>query len=140
MYLMPLEWNERKVLHPITVFQNLNTPLIKRIDAIHHMSITYLSTWKSFFVSRGHYYKQNKFRKAELMTVQKIMILANTCVPVRLNTACNQRHMPITAGIKSVTTVGNPDYPDLFSQPGLVVPNHHGDITFLLQNCGNVNM
>jgi hypothetical protein len=31
--------------------------------------------------------------------------------------------------------VGNPDYPAIFSQPGLVVPNHQADFTMLLQNC-----
>jgi hypothetical protein len=41
--------------------------------------------------------------------------------------------MPMAAGIKSVTTVGNPDYPALFSQPGLAIPNHQGDVTILLQ-------
>jgi hypothetical protein len=46
----------------------------------------------------------------------------------------------MAAGIKSVTTVGSPEYPALFSQPGLVVPDHQGDITILLQNCGDVDM
>ena len=46
----------------------------------------------------------------------------------------------MAAGIKSVTTVGNPDYPAIFSQPGLVVPNHQGDVTLLLQNCSDVDM
>jgi hypothetical protein len=38
------------------------------------------------------------------------------------------------------TTVGNPEHPALFSQPGLVVPNHQGDVTILLQNCSDVDM
>ena len=46
----------------------------------------------------------------------------------------------MAAGIKSVTTIGNPDYPALFSQPGLVIPNHQGDVTVILQNCGDVDM
>ncbi len=40
-YLMPLEWQGKKIIHPVIVFENLNTPLIMGIDAIHHMSITY---------------------------------------------------------------------------------------------------
>jgi hypothetical protein len=46
----------------------------------------------------------------------------------------------MAAGIKSVTTVRNPDFPALFSQPELVVPNHQGDVTRLLQNCSDVDM
>jgi hypothetical protein len=47
IYLMPLEWNE-KIIHIVTVFQNLNIPLIIRINAIHQMSITYLCAFQSF--------------------------------------------------------------------------------------------
>jgi hypothetical protein len=51
-----------------------------------------------------------------------------------------RRHMPKVAGLKSVTSVGNPDYPALFSQPGLVVANHKDDVTILLQNCPEPNV
>ena len=68
------------------------------------------------------------------------MLPARTSVPVRLGTASGQRYTPMVAGIKSVTTVGNPDYPALFSQPGLVVPYQRGDITILLQNCSDADM
>jgi hypothetical protein len=81
-YLMPLEWNE-KILHPVKAFQNLNTPLIVGIDAIHHMSMTYLSMSEMFMLQKD-IMGQNKFRKAYLMTVQKIIIPARTCVPVTL--------------------------------------------------------
>jgi hypothetical protein len=43
----------------------------------------------------------------------------------------------MAARIKSVITVGNPA---LFSQPGLVIPNHQGDVNLLLQNCSEVDM
>jgi hypothetical protein len=46
----------------------------------------------------------------------------------------------MAAGIQSITTVGNPDYPALFSQPGLVVPNQKGDVTILMQKCSDVDM
>jgi hypothetical protein len=119
-----LQKNGIKNLHPVTVFQNLNTLLI---DAIHHMSITYLS-----FMFIEDIIGENKFRKADLMTAQGITIPARTCVPVRLGTASEQRFTLMAAEIKSVTTVDNPDYPALFSQPGLVVPNYEGDFTILL--------
>jgi hypothetical protein len=44
-YLIPLEWQEKKIIYPVIVFNKLNTPLIKGIDAIHHMGIKYLSTF-----------------------------------------------------------------------------------------------
>jgi hypothetical protein len=46
----------------------------------------------------------------------------------------------MAAGIKSVATVKNPDYPALFSQPGSVVPNQQDDIIILLQNYSDVDM
>ncbi len=46
----------------------------------------------------------------------------------------------MAAGIQSVTTIGNPDFPALFLQPGVVIPNHQGDVTLLLQNCSDVGM
>ena len=46
----------------------------------------------------------------------------------------------MAAGVKSVTTVGNNDFPGLFSQPGLVVPNHQGYVTIILQNCADIDM
>jgi hypothetical protein len=46
----------------------------------------------------------------------------------------------MAAGIQSVPTVGNPDFPALFLQPGLVVPNYQGDVTLLLQNCSDVDI
>ena len=138
-YLLPLEWNGKKIMQQVNVFQNLNTPLILGIDGIHNLGITYLSMSQTFMF-QNEIIGEAKFRKADLMTVQKINIPARTCVPVRLGTAIGRRHTPMAAGLKSVTTVGNPDYPALFSQPGLVVPNHQGDVTLLLQNCGDVDI
>jgi hypothetical protein len=74
------------------------------------------------------------------MAVKMTFIPARTSVPVRLGTAIGRRHMPMAAGIQSVTTIGNPDFPALFSQPGLVEPNHQGDVTLLLQNCSDVDI
>jgi hypothetical protein len=66
------------------------------------MSITYLSTSESF-VFQKDIIGEAKYRKANLMTVQKLMIPSKTCVPVRLGTARGRRHTPVAAGIKSVT-------------------------------------
>jgi hypothetical protein len=67
---MPLEWKEKKILHPVIVFENLNTPFIVGIGAIHHMSIIYFSTSESFMFQED-ILGEKKFRKADLMTVQK---------------------------------------------------------------------
>ncbi len=89
-YLIPLEWQGKQILHPIIVLKNLNTPLIIGIDAIHHMGITYLSTSETFLFQED-IIGENKFRKADLMKVQKTITPART---VRLGTASGQRHMP----------------------------------------------
>jgi hypothetical protein len=73
------------------------------------------------------------------MTVQKITIPARTCESVRLGTASGLRDTHMATGIKSVTTVGNPDSA-FFLKPRLVVPNHQGDVTIHLQNCSDVNI
>jgi hypothetical protein len=86
----------KKIIHPVQVFKNLNTPLIMGIDAIHHMSITYLSR-SEFFVFQEDIIGENKFIKVVLMTVQKTLIPARTSVPVRLGTASGKRHMPMAA-------------------------------------------
>ena len=59
---------------------------------------------------------------------------------MRLGTAIGRRHKPMVAGFKAVSTIGNPDFPALYTQPGLVVPDHQGDVTIMLQNCSNVDM
>ena len=46
----------------------------------------------------------------------------------------------MAAGCKSITTTGSPQFPGLFSHPGLVVPNHQHDVTVILQNCTEVDM
>jgi hypothetical protein len=61
---MPLEWQGKKIIHPVIMFECLNTPLIMGIDAIHHMSTTYLSTSESFLFQED-IVGQNKFRKAD---------------------------------------------------------------------------
>jgi hypothetical protein len=38
----------KKIIHPVIVFNNLNTPLIMGIDTIHHMGTTYLSTSETY--------------------------------------------------------------------------------------------
>jgi hypothetical protein len=85
-YLIQLEWQGKQIIHPVIVFNNLSTLLIIGSDAIHHMGITYLGTSETFLLQED-IIGENKFRKADLMTVQKTIIPARTSVPVRLGTA-----------------------------------------------------
>jgi hypothetical protein len=63
------------MLHPVIVFINLSTPLIMGIDPIHHMNISYLSTSETFLFQED-IIGANKFRKADLMIIQKLIIPA----------------------------------------------------------------
>ena len=98
-YLLPLEWKGKRIMQQVHVFQNLNTPLILGIDGIHNLRITYLSISQTFMFQED-IISEAKFRKADLVTVQKTIIPARTCVPVRLGTAIGRRHTPMAAGIK----------------------------------------
>ena len=76
-------------------------------------------------------------KSGTLRTVKLMHIPAHTTCPIRLASSTGARHTPMAAGLKCVTTIGNLDFPVLFSQPGLVVPNHQGDVTIMLQNCSD---
>jgi hypothetical protein len=65
--------------------------------------------------------------------VSVLKIPARTTCPVRLATAIGAKH-------KSVSTIGNIDHPQLFAQPGLVVWDHQGDVTIMLQNMSDVDI
>ena len=125
-------------MQPIIGFQHLNTPLILGIDGINNLGITYLSIPNEFVFQSEC--TQSQFNKADLMTVSTVKIPPLSTVPVRLGTAIGRRHTPMAAGFKSVSTIGNPSFPALCAQPGLVVPDHQGDVTIMLQNCSNVDM
>ena len=44
-------------------------------------------------------------------------------------------HMP--SGLTAVSTVASMDFPCLNAQPGLVSPDHQGQVMIVLQNCGD---
>jgi dUTPase len=83
---------------------------------------------------------QFKFSQADLKTVSVKKIPAKTTCPVRLGTATGSRQTPMAAGSKSVSTMGNIDNPQLFTQSGLVVSDHQGDVTIMLQNMSDVDI
>jgi hypothetical protein len=46
----------------------------------------------------------------------------------------------MVAGFKSVSTIGNIDHPQLFTQPGLAIPDHQVDVTIVLHNTNDVEI
>jgi hypothetical protein len=137
-YMFPLEFRGVKILQQVQVFSNLQSEAILGIDAIDSLGITYLSRSKEFIFQET--IKKSRFAKADLRTVSQLKIPAHTAFPVRLGTSCGSRHTPMAAGLKSVSTIGNLDFPQIFAQPGLVIPNHQGDVTIQLQNCSDVDI
>jgi hypothetical protein len=41
------------------------------------------------------------------------------------------------SGLMAVTTIASMDFSCLFAQPGLLSPDHQGQVMMILQNCGN---
>ena len=134
-YIIPMEFKGRKIMQKVQVYKNLAQEAILGIDAIDNLGITYLSRTKEFLFQED--IKKEKFERADLNTVKLIHIPAHTTCPIRLASSTGRRHTPMAAGLKCVTTIGTLDFPMLFSQPGLVVPNHQGDVTIMLQNCSD---
>ena len=137
-YVIPLEFQGVKIMQQVQVYSNLQSDAILGIDAIDSLGITYLSRTREFVFQET--FKKNQFVKADLRTVNLLKIPANMACPVRLGTSSGRRHTPMAAGLKTVSTIGNLDFPQLFAQPGLVVPNHQGDVVIMLQNCSSVDI
>ena len=116
-------------MQKVQVYKNLAQEAILGID---NLGITYLSRTKEFLFQED--IKKKKFERADLNTVKLMHIPAHTTCPIRLASSTGTRHTPMAAGLKCVTTIGNLDFPMLFSQPGLVVPNHQGDVTIMLHS------
>ena len=132
-YMIPIEFNGRKIFQKVQVYENLAQRAILVIDAIDNLGITYLSRSREFLFQEE--IKKTRFERADLNTVKLMHIPAQTTCPIWLASSTGRRHFPMTAGLKCVTTIGNLDLPMLFAQPGKVVPNHQRDVTIMLQNC-----
>ncbi len=98
----------------MTVFINLSTTLILGIDAINNLGITYLSRTKSFW-----------FQEAHQRVVSALKIPTHTRVPVTLGTT-----------LVTVTGIASMDFPCLFAQHGLVIPDDQVQVMIILKNCG----
>ena len=131
---MPLEFEGKKIMHPVQVFNNLSSDTILGMDAIHLLGLAYLSIPDEFVFQTE---VMKKYKKADLQTQRIVKIPAHTACQVRLGTAVGRKHSPMAAGFKSISTIANQDFPQVFSQPGLVVPDHQGDVTLILQNCSS---
>ena len=104
------------------------------MDAIHNLGLAYLSIPDEFEFQTE---VMKKYKKADLQTQRIVKIPAHTTCQVRLGTAVGRNHSPMAAGFKLISTIANPDFPQIFSQPELVIPDHQGDVTMILQNCSS---
>ena len=82
-YLLPMEWEGKSIMQPVTVFKNLSSPLILGIDAIDNLGITYLSTKKSFVFQKE--LNLENFQKADLQVISTLKIPAHTAIPVSVS-------------------------------------------------------
>jgi predicted aspartyl protease len=67
VYIIPMEWNGKKIMQKVQIYQNLAQPTILGIDAIHNLGITYLTETQEFMFQND--ILQSKFSKADLKTV-----------------------------------------------------------------------
>ena len=133
-YNMPIVVNNKKVTHPVIVVENLNTPAIMGIDLIDKLGISYNSRNREFIFETD----SPKFTIASMSTLSTETIPAYATMPMQLSTLTgSQRPGP---NIRSMATVQCTDFPLLSGGPGLVVPNHAGHVTVLVQNCGPVDI
>jgi hypothetical protein len=74
------------------------------------------------------------FQKADPRVVNTIKIAAHTGVPVKLGTTINNSQKLLQHSLVAVTTISSMDFPCLFAQPCLVIPDHQGQVMFILHN------
>jgi hypothetical protein len=112
--------------------RNMAHSTILHTDGFFNLGITSLTKTKEFKFKSD--ILLSKFSKAVLRTVLVLKTPPRTTCPVRLGTAIGREHSLMTAGFKSVSTIGNIDHSQLFKQLGLVIPDHQGDVPIMLQN------
>jgi hypothetical protein len=74
------------------------------------------------------------FQKADLRVINTQKIPARTGVPVKLGTTIGNSQDKMSNGDVAVTTISSMDFQCLFAQPGLVSPDHQGQVMLILQN------
>ena len=119
-------------MHLVQVFNNLSTNTILGMDAIHNLGLAYLSILDEFMFQTEI---MKNCKKADLQTHRIVKIPANRACQVRLGMAVSRKHSPMTAGFKSISKIATADFHQIFSQPGLVLRDHQGEVTLILQNC-----
>ena len=101
-------------MYPVQVYKNICTDAILGIDAIHNLGIAYLSIPDEFIFQTE---VMKRYKKADLQTQRIVKILDHTACQVRLGTAVGRKHSPMAAGFKSITTIANLDFPQIFLNP-----------------------
>jgi hypothetical protein len=122
-----MEWNNKRVMQPVTVFKNLSSPLILGINAIYNLGITYLSSTNSFMLQED--LNPEKFQKAGLRFISALKIPGHTKKnQVRFGTTIVRSQNPMPSGVMAVATIASMEFPCLFAQHGLVSPDHQDQV------------
>ena len=136
-YLFPMEWGGKKVMQQVTVFKNLSSPLILGINGVDNLRLIRKMNNKFELEEESD---PETFKRADLQVISQITIPALTGLPIKVKSSLGKNGEPMPHGIRAVLTVACLDFPELFAQPGLVCPDSQGNVTLLMQNCGNTEI
>ena len=134
-YTMPITVNGKSVQHGVIVVDNLNSGAIMGIDLIEKLGVTYNARKREFMFEDG----EPSFKLASMSTLSSQVIPAYASMPIRVSTLTQGSQRP-GPNLRSMATIVCRDFPLLSGGPGLVVPDHAGHVTVLVQNCSPVDM
>ena len=135
VYELPITVQHKTVKHNVIVVDNLNSAAIMGIDLIDKLGITYISRKREFVFQE----QEPAFRIASMSTMSAEIIPAYACMPIRVSTLTTGSQRP-GPNLRSMATIHCKEFPLLSGGPGLVVPNHAGQVTVLVQNCSPVDI
>ena len=132
---LPITVNNHTIKHNVLVVDNINSPAIMGIDLIDKLGISYNSRKRIFTTETS----EPVFTTAALSTLASQIIPAFAVMPIRLSSLTTGSSRP-GPNLRSMATIISQEFPLLSGGPGLVVPNHAGHVTVLVQNCGPTDM
>ena len=135
VYELPITVNKRTTKHNVVVVDNLNSAAIMGIDLIDKLGITYNSRKREFSFEGS----EPTYTTAAISTLSAEMIPAYAVMPIQLSSLTRGALRP-GPNLRSMATIACADFPLLSGGPGLVVPNHAGHVTMLVQNCSPVDI
>ena len=135
IYDMPITVKGTTVRHNVIVVSHLNSNAIMGIDLIKKLGLVYAARKEKFYFEEDG----PQFQTAQMETLAAEVIPAFTQMPVRMAASSKGGLRPAT-GLNCMATVASTEFPCLSGGPGLVVPNHAGQITMVIQNCSPVDL